>query len=218
MAITDAYCTAATYRALLTKSDDSEDDEIGDDLTAVSRYLDWKLGRPNGFSTDASAVARLYYPTTAHGAYTRTLQVEAIASKTGLELKVDEDDDGSFADETAWTIETDFVLWPLNADKGTTPKPWTALWVPEWSTKSGFPRGRRVQLTHIGGWPGGIPKAIERGCALLTGILRIESPRATARIPEGIDGAIEASPTGQEIVMALMASYAGSEASGMAFS
>jgi len=218
MAIDSAYASASTYRGLLGKTDTSSDAAILLDLTATSRYLDWKLGRKNGFSQDTSAVARTYYPRTSGAAYARELFVDDIASKTGLVLKVDEDNDGLFTDETAWTIETDFVLWPENADKGSTPQPWSAIYVPGWSTKSGFPLGRRVQLTYIGGWPTAVPTAIERATAQLTAILRIETPRATGRVPEGIDQAIEESPLGRQIVAELMAAYAHREVSGLAFS
>ena len=214
--ISDAYGNATDYLAALSHTDTGENAEILEDLTAVSRYFDWKLGRRNGFSQDAAVVPRTYYPS-GSCAYERTLFVDDIATATGLLLKTDDDNDGLFTDETAWTIETDFVLWPENAALGSEPRPWDAIWVPEWSTKSGFLSGRRVQVTSKGGWPA-IPGAIEKALYQVTAILRLESPRATQRIPEGIDGAVQASDTGVDIVSALLQAYAHRDMGALAFS
>ena len=56
-----------------------------------------------------------------------------------------------------------------------------------------------TELTSIGGWPA-IPAAIARATYQLTGILRLQSPRATSQIPEAFDQALEASPTAKKIV------------------
>lgn len=200
MPLSDAYSTAATYRALLSKSDTAEDPEILDDLTAVSRFLDYRLGR--FFTKDAAVVARVYLPEIA----TLKLYVDDIASKTGLLVKVDEDLDGLFTDETAWAA-TDYRLLPLNADKEPEAKPWTAIEITPWGTKTRFARRYPVEVTATFGWPA-VPKAIERATVHLTGILRLETPRATSRIPEGIEAAISASPEAQRILRELAGQYA----------
>src|SRR5512146_107719 len=110
MAITDAYETAANYRAVVDKDDVADDLEIQTDLVAVSRYIDSELNRNAGFSKDAAAVARSYYPTysgvvnaeaenpwrTARG--TRTLYIDDLVSVPSVQT--DEDGDGTV--ETSW--------------------------------------------------------------------------------------------------------------------
>ena len=196
MAVTDALCSAATYRNIITKTDTGDDAAILTDLKAVSRFLELKLGR--FFTQDAAAVDRIYRvpsPRSApplnwaesenpwkYGNVARILYVDDIASTTGLTIKVDEDSDGSFSDESAWAT-TDYELWPENAPLGPEPAPYTAIAIPEWSSKGAFYANQRVQVHAIFGYPS-VPPAIERAVAHLTGILRLESPRATSRVNE----------------------------------
>jgi hypothetical protein len=200
MPVTDAYATAATYRALLGKNDASIDAQILDDLTAVSRYLDWKCER--FFTKDSAVVARLYLPS----AYTDSLIVDDIADTAGLVIKVDTNRDGSFTTETAFA-STDYQLWPLNAATGPEPKPYTKIVIPPWSTRGNFMPGYLVQVTAIGGWPA-VPKALERADVHLTGILRLETPRATERTNEAMDKVFAMSDTAKSIIGQLVAAYA----------
>lgn len=196
MAVTDPYCDAAKYRAIITKSDTGDDGAIFTDLKAVSRFLDQKLGR--FFTKDAAAVDRIYRVPGGRGApplnwaesenpfrygnVSRILYVDDIASTAGLTIKVDEDGDGSFSDESAWA-STDYELWPENAPLGPEPAPYMAIAIPEWSSKGAFYANQRVQVHAIFGYPA-VPPAIERATAHLCGILRLESPRATNRFTE----------------------------------
>ena len=93
MAVTDAYASAATYRALIDKSDTGEDAEILTDLTAVSRWMERKLGR--FFTTDASAVKRVYQ-STPYSNQPKSLFIDDLVTVTAI--KADTDDDGTFAD------------------------------------------------------------------------------------------------------------------------
>lgn len=200
MAKSDAYATAAEYRARLSKTDTSEDAEILLDLTAVSRYLERLPSIGRDFNLDAAVTTRLYWPER----QTKKIWVEDIGLSAGFEVKVDEDQDGSFADETAWA-STDYQLWPLNADKGPEAKAWTAIVVPPWSSKGAF-YGAPVQVTARHGWPA-VPEAIKAATVHLTGILRLESPRATERVPEGVEGAFATSKRARSIVADLVRSY-----------
>jgi hypothetical protein len=200
MPVTDAYASATTYRALLSKTDTTKDVEILDDLTAVSRYLDWKLER--FFTVDASVVTRTYVPSV----YSDTLIVDDISTTTGLVIKVDTNRNGLFSDESAWAT-TDYELLPRNNALGPEPKPYTAIFIPSWSSKGSWMPGYPVQVTAKFGWPA-IPKAIERATCHLTGILRLESPRATERTAEGIDRAVGQSPKAKGILEELKAAYA----------
>ena len=58
MPVSDPYADPPTYRAVVTKSDSGSDAEVLQDLVAISRYLDRRLGR--FFSKDAAPVARMY--------------------------------------------------------------------------------------------------------------------------------------------------------------
>lgn len=207
MAVTDAYATAAQYRAVIEMTDTSQDSELGDDLTAVSRYIDRKLNQ--FFTIDESAAARVFV-----GAGGRTLYLRldddlnpGIGDTDGLTIKVDTDDDGSFADETAWAA-TDYELRPLNAGDGPEPRPYTQIHVPSWSSKGGWPVRSRIEITAKWGWPA-VPKAIERATLHLTAILRLESGRATNRINELGTELLDASPQAQSIIDKLLRAYPG---------
>ena len=92
MAIGDAYATAAEYRAAVDRTDAADDAIIGRDLTALSRYLDWKLNQRAGFQKDAAVTVRVY-----EGDGTRRLLLRfSIASATGLIVTRDTDADGDF--------------------------------------------------------------------------------------------------------------------------
>lgn len=196
MAIGDSYATEKEYRDLIGKTDPAEDAIILNDLKAVSRYLDGKLGR--FFSRDTSAVARVYVARSSD-----TLWVDDI-SATPTSIKIDQDGDGDFADETALAA-TDYELLPLNADKEPEPRPWTQMRLTTWGTIGSFSEGERVQVTARFGWPA-VPEAIRRATIHLTAILRLETPRATRRIPE-LGEAIEASAEAQGIIRQLTDAY-----------
>lgn len=199
MPVTDAYATAAAYRAIFGANDASGDVALLDDITAVSRYLDWKLER--FFTKDTAVVARIYVPEV----YTDSLYVADIASTSGLLIKVDTNRNGVFTDESAFAA-TDYQLKPLNADKGSDPRPWNCIYIPPWSSKGNFQPGYQVEVTAIYGFPS-VPKAIERAVCHLTGILRLDSPRATARIPESMDQTFSASKMATSILTELVTAY-----------
>lgn len=200
MAVTDAYATAATYRGLVSKSDTGEDAEILTDLTAISRYMERRLGR--WFTLDASAVARVY-ETTLLSNQPKSLFIDDLVALTSI--KVDEDDDGSFADESAWA-STDYELLPHNATDGPEPGPYTQIHIPPWSSKDLW-GNHHVEITATFGWPT-VPSAIEQACVQLTGILRLETPRATRSVNVGAETVLETSRAAQDIVTGLSAVYA----------
>ena len=184
---------------MLSKSDTAEDAEILTDLTAVSRYMERKLGR--FFTTDASNVTRVYQ-NTRYTNQPKALFVDDLVSINTL--KVDENDDGTFG-ESAWA-STDYELLPRNAADGPEPAPYTEIFIPSWSTKDAWGR-HRVEINGKFGWPS-VPSAIERACVQITGILRLETPRATRSVNIGTETTLETSRQAQEIVSALMNVYA----------
>src|SRR3990167_573614 len=190
MSLSDAYATAALYRAQITMTDTAQDAEILTDLKAVSRYIEGKLGR--FFNVDVSDATRLFIPRSASA----TLYIDDL-SAAPTSIKVDEDGDGSFADETAY-VTTDYELQPLNAAIQPEAWPYTRIVIPSWSTKGNWPAGGRVQIVGKFGWPA-VPEPIRAACIQLTAILRLESPRATNRIAE-MDQVIGTSNEAQAIL------------------
>lgn len=220
MGITDAYATPQMYRALLHSSDPGQDEDIQGDLLAITRYLERYLHV--FFNKDDDLVTRYYTPTnrvrspnpwySAGGSgigFAETenpwlhvrgepiLNIDPIADTTGMSIVVDTDRDGSYVGESPLSA-SDYILLPRNALVGPEPGPYTSIsrpvgftWVP----------GCEVKITAIWGWPA-VPKAIERATVHLTGILRIETPRATSRISE-MDGTIAASKACQDILQSL---------------
>jgi hypothetical protein len=215
LAITDAYATNATYKAVIGKSTGDDDSQIDAQCLAISRYIDRKLNR--FFTRDDAVTTRIYYPL---GYYSgnpeaenpwigipraRDLDVDDISTSTGLVIKIDTDRDGDFSDETALLV-TDYELHPLNADKGPEPKPWNQIHLPAWSTRQGWPTGSPIQVTARFGWPA-VPQAIVQATCQLVAILRIEGPRATSQISAGFDTVLGASSEAQDIVKQLQAVY-----------
>ena len=173
MAVTDAYSTAGTYRSAIGKIDTGDDAEILTDLTAISRYLDLRLGR--FFTKDAAAVKRYYM-----GDGQVVLYVDDLVSVTTI--KIDTDLDGSFADETALAT-TDYELLPRNVDVGPEPQPYRSIGLTDYGTKGVWTPIARIEIDAVWGWPA-VPDAIKRACIQLTGILRLETPRAQATVSE----------------------------------
>lgn len=197
MARNDAYATAAQYRAALNRDDNGEDAEILEDLKAVARWLDRELGS-TGFNQ--ATETRLYVPDS-HQPDRTLLFVDELVSVTTI--KEDEDQDESFADETAWAT-ADFELLPRNAAVGEHTRPYTMIL----ATLNGAKRqwlGVKVQIVGTFGWPA-VPIAIQRASIQLTGIWRLESPRATSQITE-MGTVLGTSRMANEIVERVAKSY-----------
>jgi hypothetical protein len=84
-----------------------DDDLLASCITAASEAVDAFCGRR--FSLDTSATARWFRP-----GWQGWLDVDDIATTSGLVIQTDEDDDGTF--ETTWTTD-DYDLEPLNGKR-----------------------------------------------------------------------------------------------------
>lgn len=190
-----AYATAAEYRAVVGRTDTGQDAQITTDLTAISRFLDERLGR--FFGKDDADTTRVYVvPTTqAH------LWIDDL-SAAPTSVKLDEDLDGVFEVTLA---ATDYELLPLDAAQGPEARPYTRIRLTPWGTRSAFAAGTRVQVTGRFGWPA-VPALITAATIQLTAIYRLETPRATRRIPE-LGEAIEASADAQQLIRRLTEQY-----------
>jgi hypothetical protein len=157
--ITNGYATLAQLRPELNiaTNDTTYDSRLESAIAAASRQIDTRCGRR--FWQDGSVVAREY-----HAPDARCLAVDDISTVTGLIVKLDEGDDGTF--ETTLTITTDFLLFPRNAALEVPVWPYTEIvatgtyWFPSWAS------GRcGVQVTAKFGWPA-VPDDVTRACLI----------------------------------------------------
>lgn len=196
MAVTDAYAAAAEYRAAADKSSAGEDSEIDGDLTAVSRWLDKRFGM--FWTKDASAVDRTF-----EACYPSILDVpEGIVSV--VSIKIDEDSDGGFGDETA-IAAGDYELLPRNAALGSEPQPYRQIGLTSWGAKQSFPAGALVRVNGVFGWPA-VPGAIKRATIHLTAILRLETSRADAMVSD-LGQIVQKTPQARHIIDELARMY-----------
>lgn len=153
-----AYATLADLKGFvgIPVGDTVDDTTLTLALDAASQQVDAYCDRT--FSADSSPTTRYYSPTD----YGR-LDVDPISSTTGLLVRTDDNDDGTY--ETTWTIDTDFRLEPVNAAAGG--DPWTRLvslgsrWFPILQYRPG------VEITARFGWPGGTPPAAVKQATLI---------------------------------------------------
>lgn len=182
MTITNGYATLAEARAELANyvtADTTDDTRIEMAVEAASRQIDNHTGRR--FWQDATVTAREFY---ADDAYCVT--VDDISTVTGLLVKADDNDDGTF--ETSYTITTDFILLPANAADGSPVRPYTEVRLVSGAT---FPRsssGRPgAQVTAKFGWPA-VPTDVKRACLIQTVMLFKAADAAFGALQFGADG------------------------------
>ncbi len=168
MALSDAYATAADYRAAVRKTSTADDAQITLDLEMASRWWDRKLRRRAGFSQDDAPVERTYYVHRGRaGGGSNTLYVDDISTTTGLSIEV--------AGETL--AATDYVLWPLDAALAPEPEPYDRI-----VRVSGYwPLDEPILVTARYGWPA-VPAGIKAATIEWAAIWRGESIRATATV------------------------------------
>jgi hypothetical protein len=196
MAVTDAYASAAAYRAAI-KPDAATDGDAGilADLTAISRYLDGKLGR--FFTKDAADTTVVYEAEDARS----FLDIgDYAAAPTSILV----DDDGDGTPEAALAASA-YELQPRDALILPEPWPYTRIALTRWGTRGVWTPGIRVAVVGKRGWPA-VPVGIGSATIQFTALWRLETPRATRRIPE-MGEAIESSPDAQRILKALLDQY-----------
>lgn len=130
------------------------------------------------FGDDATPTVRLY-----EVADTHQVDVDPIASATGLVVKTDDNNDGVF--ETTWTIDVDFRLEPLNAAVSGQPFDRLVALGTRWFPKLAHRPGLQVTATH--GWPTGTAPAPVKNATL------IQASRLWKRkdAPFGVAGSVE---------------------------
>ena len=161
MTITNGYTTNALLKGELgiPVTNTEHDTKLDAAVSAASRQIDGHCGRR--FWQDGSVVAREFYADSPVDC-----MVDDISTTTGLIVKVDTGDDGTFA--TTLTITTHFLLLPLNVADRVPVWPYTSLRLvntdaaafPSWS--SGRPG---VQVTAKFGWPA-VPDDVAKACLI----------------------------------------------------
>lgn len=161
MALLADYCSATELKSYLRITDVADDAELGFAITAASRAIDQATNRH--FGQDGSVTARYYTaqrPNMTNGFDGRfTLETEDISTVTGLLVKTDLDNDGTF--ETSLTIDTDFRLYPWNAAAES--QPWERIVL---NLGVSFPSQlRTVEVTAKFGWTA-VPTAIKEAALM----------------------------------------------------
>ncbi len=218
MALGDAYATAEEYRAALDGKDPQKDNVILVDLLACSRFME-RITQVLSFNVDEADTTRLYYADPGGSDQIQRIQSAGASlaisgvrelwidplSADPTSIKIDEDQDGLFTDETA-LASTAYELRPLNAQLNPEPEPFTSIVLTRWGNKGAWPIGSRVQVVGKFGWPS-VPPAIKQACIQLTAIWRIESPRATIEVSQGFESVTSLSTQAAGIVERMVRSY-----------
>lgn len=163
MTLNNAYATVAQVKAFINITDVLSDTLLENSSNAASRLIDDFTGwNSHGFWVDSSVVTQSYYAEDS-----RTVCIDdGIATATGLIVKTDVNDDGGFA--TTLTINTNFILQPVNALASFPSRPFTEIRLVDY-TGTYFPRwgsGRPgVQITAKFGWPA-VPDAVYQACLI----------------------------------------------------
>lgn len=157
MAITNGYCTLADLKTILRIVDNIDDQMLEDRITEASRVIDQHCDRR--FYADTAASARTFVAVD-----DEALAVDDISSTSGLVIKTDTANDGTYA--TTLT-SAQYQLEPLNAlTKGSPIRTIRTIGVV--FPTAAAPAG--VQVTAKWGWPS-VPAPVTSACILLAGRL-----------------------------------------------
>lgn len=195
MALGDAYATKQEYRDTVVNTDTtvpSTDAIIERQLKAVSRLLEIEC--ETHWNVDAAVVT---WSQLGNGSAYLDLPAPGLATATGLEIKIDSDDDASFDDETA-LVNSTLLLYPLDAAFGQQAKPFTRIGLTSLSAYTVFSSGRLIRIIGKRGWPA-VPDMIKELTIELCAIWREESTRATSRMNE-LDQVVSMNPIAQNLV------------------
>lgn len=160
--LTNCYATLEEFRQEIRVDDISDEEIHARALNAASRQIDSYCARR--FWQDSTVVDRKFRADDGECVW-----VDDISTSTGLVVRIDDGDDGTFA--STLTIDTHFVLEPLNAAVETPAWPYTRIVIVD-GAGGYFPTGRRpgVQVTAKFGWPA-IPDDVKKACIHQAGFL-----------------------------------------------
>ena len=200
MAIDDAYATAAQYRSAVGMLDTSDDAEVLEQLTAVSRVLEQEVGRIFNQSAatryfDGNGRARLY--------------VDDLASVDADGLQVDENVDGTYETKFDPATETWSALGPYNASERVRPYRFVDLLpLSGNSTLTVWPRGvRNVAVVGTWGWPTAVPTAIREVVITLTRQLRELQRQGLTFATQGLETQLQMTPGAWPLIQNIKRQY-----------
>jgi hypothetical protein len=153
MAWSPDYCSASELKAHLRVSDSADDAEIGIVISAASRAIDHAAGRQFGNASQTRVYA--WRGECAEGR--PAVGIDDVMTTVGLTVKLDTDNDGSFA--TTLTLGTDFDMWPANAPADG--EPWTHLKFLPGGVLPDYP----VQVAGTFGWTA-VPTIVKNACLI----------------------------------------------------
>lgn len=198
-----AIITASDLKTYLNISDTTDDTTISSAVNAACRATQRWCGRSFETVSTASASARVFRPRTP------TLTItDDFWTTTSLTVKTDQGDDGTY--ETTLTLNTDFIVEPLNGIQDGLTVPYRRLVATDWD----FPMLNTfasVQVTAAWGWAT-VPEDVTY--ATLIKAARLFKRRTS---PEGVlggfqdFGAVRISSREDPDVMSLLADYRRSE-------
>jgi len=156
MAITNGYCTLNEVKAALRLTDAIDDTLIENSIEGASRRIDGYCGR---FFYQTTTAVKFF----ASNPY--RLPVPDISSTSGLVVKTDDNGDGTF--ETTLTLNTDYLVEPLDAALQS--RPFRTLTMIGGKTFPIFhlPQEAGVEVTATFGFPA-IPDDVREACVLLS--------------------------------------------------
>jgi hypothetical protein len=203
MTITNGYALLPSVKSALGINDATDDVDIESAIEGASRHLDALAGKGRKFWQDGSVVARTYYPSEACRVF-----VDDISTTTGLVVKVDQGDDGTY--ETTLSINSDFIVEPVNAAAEYPVRPYTSIRLLNGGTLTSWPcltSGRApVQVTAKFGWPA-VPDAVERACVMQAHSI-LKAPASThGVITASVDGVPIRVPAVHPVAKALMEDF-----------
>lgn len=204
MAITNGYCELddVKYELRIQINDVEDDNRLEASIAAASRQIDAHCGRR--FWQDPDVRVREFYADT-----TRFCPIDDVSTLTGLIVRVDDDDDGTF--ETTLTLTTNYILRPLNAADRVPVWPWDELVLVDSNGAVSFPvhgSGRPgVQVTARFGWPA-VPDDVKKACMIQSAML-FKSADAVFGVTEfaGAGAALRIRQTVNPIAAALLEPY-----------
>lgn len=150
--MTTALATVAELRERIDIEDGADDTQLQSVLNAASAWIESPSGCNRTFDIGASATKE-YLPVRPG-----VVQVDDLVTVTSVKI----DTAGNRTYSTTITLNTDYLLWPLNGP------PYQEL--REWPTAShGFVMGRLVQVIGTFGYEqdGGVPWPVRQACLIL---------------------------------------------------
>lgn len=200
MPIVNGYATLEQAKdALGIDSVDSGDNpRLEMSITASSRHLEQVAGRGRRWWADTVAVARSFWPSEPDRVW-----INDLSSTTDLVVTVDDAGDGSFA--TTLTLNTHFILEPINA--AADGECFTSIRRIDGAYWPCSSYGRpTVRVTGLWGWPA-VPAQVTEACILQAKAI-FKSPDTTFGVFQaGLDGFSRTVPAVDPMARAQIAGF-----------